>query len=89
MAEILSFSKARKIKARNEKEKRADENRVKFGRTKAEKNCQKQKKRKTIKIYPVTKKTNDQIRFLLFSCVKFRKVFFYNLAIIRPGMTRI
>jgi hypothetical protein len=37
MAEILSLSKARKSKARAEKEALAAENRVKFGRTKAEK----------------------------------------------------
>ena len=37
MAEILSFSKARKAKVRNAKEQAASENRVKFGRTKAEK----------------------------------------------------
>lgn len=37
MAEILSLSKARKAKARADKEQVAAENRVKFGRTKAEK----------------------------------------------------
>jgi len=37
MADILSFSKARKAKARAQKEQTAAENRVKFGRTKAEK----------------------------------------------------
>ena len=37
MADILSFSKARKAKAKAEKEQVAAENRVKFGRTKAEK----------------------------------------------------
>lgn len=37
MADILSLSKARKAKARVEKEQVAAENRVKFGRTKAEK----------------------------------------------------
>jgi hypothetical protein len=37
MADILSFSKARKAKARAEKEQTAAENRVKFGRSKAEK----------------------------------------------------
>ena len=37
MADILSFSKARKAKARSAKEQAAAENRVKFGRTKAEK----------------------------------------------------
>ena len=37
MAEILSLSKARKAKARTAREQQATENRVKFGRTKAEK----------------------------------------------------
>jgi hypothetical protein len=37
MAEILSLSKARKAKARTEKEAAAEANRIKFGRTKAEK----------------------------------------------------
>jgi hypothetical protein len=37
MAEIISLSKARKAKARTEKEAAAEANRMKFGRTKAEK----------------------------------------------------
>jgi len=37
MAEILSLSKARKSKARAEKEATAAQNRTKFGRTRAEK----------------------------------------------------
>lgn len=37
MADILSLSKARKARARVAKEQAAAENRVKFGRTKAEK----------------------------------------------------
>ncbi|SFV32688.1 protein of unknown function [Devosia crocina] len=37
MAEILSLSKARKAKARSEKEATAEANRRKFGQTKAEK----------------------------------------------------
>jgi hypothetical protein len=37
MADILSLSKARKAKARAEKEATAGANRVKFGRTKGEK----------------------------------------------------
>jgi hypothetical protein len=39
MADILSLSKARKSKAKADKEARAQENRVKFGRTKAEKDA--------------------------------------------------
>jgi len=37
MADILSLSKTRKARARVEKEATAEANRVKFGRTKAEK----------------------------------------------------
>ena len=37
MADILSLSKARKARARSEKQQTAAENRAKFGRTKAEK----------------------------------------------------
>lgn len=37
MAEIISLSKARKAKARSEKEASAEANRQKFGRTKGEK----------------------------------------------------
>lgn len=37
MTNILSLSKARKARARADKEQAAAENRVKFGRTKAEK----------------------------------------------------
>ena len=41
MADILSLSKARKTKARAAKEATAAQNRVKFGRTKAEKLAEK------------------------------------------------
>ena len=41
MAEIINLRQARKQKARVEKEARAAENRVSFGRTKAEKNLTK------------------------------------------------
>jgi hypothetical protein len=37
MADILSFSKARKARARADKDATAAENRVRFGRTKADK----------------------------------------------------
>ena len=40
MAEIVSLSKARKQKARASKEVQAEQNRVLFGRTKAEKQQQ-------------------------------------------------
>lgn len=41
MAEILSLSKARKAKARVAKEQTAAENRIKFGRSKAERQLEK------------------------------------------------
>lgn len=43
MADILSLSKARKARARTGKEAQAAENRVKFGRTKAEKQLEQAK----------------------------------------------
>jgi hypothetical protein len=39
MAEIINLRTVRKAKARTAAEKRAEENRAKFGRTKAEKNA--------------------------------------------------
>ncbi|MDR3502806.1 MAG: DUF4169 family protein [Legionella sp.] len=42
MAEIINLNKKRKAKARVEKEKKASENRIKFGRTKKEKQIAKQ-----------------------------------------------
>ena len=40
MAEIINLNKARKAKARNDKAVRAQENRARFGRTKAEKQAE-------------------------------------------------
>ena len=51
MAEPINFNKARKAKARAQKEQQAVENRAKFGRTKAEKKAdeaERQKLRKKI-----------------------------------------
>ena len=42
MADIINFNKKRKNKIRLEKEKKASENRIKFGRTKKEKQLEKQ-----------------------------------------------
>lgn len=44
MAELINLNKRRKVKKRLEKEKKAVENRIKFGRTKKEKQIEKQKK---------------------------------------------
>ncbi|MEP9358996.1 DUF4169 family protein [Sphingomonas sp. KR3-1] len=40
MAEIINLNKARKAKARTDKTVRAQENRARFGRTKAEKQAE-------------------------------------------------
>jgi hypothetical protein len=40
MAEIINLNKARKAKARVDKSARADENRARFGRTKAQKQAE-------------------------------------------------
>jgi len=42
MAEIINLNKKRKTKTLLEKEKKASENRIKFGRTKKEKQIEKQ-----------------------------------------------
>jgi len=43
MTEVINLQQKRKAKARTEKEKKASENRVKFGRTKEEKKAEKLK----------------------------------------------
>ncbi|MEG3617429.1 DUF4169 family protein [Magnetovibrio sp. PR-2] len=40
MSDVVNLNKFRKTKARADKDKRASENRVKFGRTKAEKQAE-------------------------------------------------
>lgn len=41
MTEVINLNQKRKAKARTEKEKKAAQNRIKFGRTKQEKNLEK------------------------------------------------
>jgi len=41
MTEVINLNSKRKAKARTEKEKKASQNRIKFGRTKAEKKIEK------------------------------------------------
>ncbi len=41
MTEVINLNRKRKAKARAEKEKKASQNRIKFGRTKEEKNIEK------------------------------------------------
>ena len=48
-AEIVNLRKARKARDRADKEKRAEENRVKFGRTKAERETSKLDKTLTVR----------------------------------------
>jgi hypothetical protein len=43
MTQVINLQKKRKAKARTDKEKKAAENRIKFGRTKAEKQTEKMK----------------------------------------------
>lgn len=47
MVEIINLNKKRKAKTRLEKEKKAAENRIKFGRTKKEKQLEKQEKERS------------------------------------------
>lgn len=49
MAEPINLNKYRKAKARAEKEKQSDNNRAKFGRTKAEKQTAKAESKKSVK----------------------------------------
>ncbi len=46
MAEVINLKQKRKAKTRSEKEIKASENRVKYGRTKEEKNAEKLKAEK-------------------------------------------
>jgi hypothetical protein len=46
MTEVINLNQKRKAKARAGKEKKASENRIKFGRTKEEKNMEKLKARR-------------------------------------------
>lgn len=47
MADVINLNKKRKAKNRLEKEKKASENRIKFGRTKKEKQIEKQENERT------------------------------------------
>lgn len=56
MAEPINLNKARKAKARAEKEQRATENRIKHGRTKAEKQRDKIETDRNIKTVDFSKR---------------------------------
>lgn len=47
MGDLINFNKKRKAKIRLDKEKKASENRIKFGRTKKEKQIEKQDKERS------------------------------------------
>ncbi len=50
MAEIINLNHARKAKARVDKSARAEENRIRFGRTKAEKQAEAAEKARIAKL---------------------------------------
>jgi hypothetical protein len=56
MAEIINLNKARKAKARAEKPLRAQENRARFGRGKAEKQAEAAEKARTAKLLDDSKR---------------------------------
>lgn len=60
MSEIINFKQKRKAKEREEKEKKAAENRRKFGRTKAEKQAEKQKLERDNKLIDFHKRESDE-----------------------------
>jgi hypothetical protein len=60
MAEIINLRQARKQKARAEKEARADQNRVSFGRTKAEKELTKAEREKARRHIDSHKRGDDE-----------------------------
>ena len=62
MADIINLNQKRKAKQRLEKEKKATENRIKFGRTKKEKNIEQQEKKRQeqhLDGHKLDKKEND------------------------------
>lgn len=60
MAEVINLKQQRKAKARTEKEKKASENRVKFGQTKAEKNKKKIESKRDEKLLEGHKRDKDE-----------------------------
>lgn len=59
-AEIVNLRKARKARDRAEKEKRAEENRVKFGRTKAERELESANKAIDLRRIEAHKRNGDE-----------------------------
>ncbi|KTD17776.1 DUF4169 family protein [Legionella jordanis] len=60
MADLINFNKKRKAKIRLEKEKKSTENRIKFGRTKQEKQLEKQDKDRNARFLDGHKLEKDQ-----------------------------
>jgi hypothetical protein len=59
MADIINLRQARKAKTKQSKEKKAEENRIKFGRTKAEKQREFFEKDKLNKSLDQSKRDDD------------------------------
>lgn len=59
MAEIINLNKKRKIKLRAEKERKASQNRVKFGRTKQEKELDKKQNDRVDKLLDLHRLEKD------------------------------
>jgi hypothetical protein len=59
MTEPINLNKARKAKARVEKQQRAAENRIKYGRTKAQKAADKLSQEKTVRHLDLSKRDKD------------------------------
>lgn len=57
---VINLNHTRKAKARTEKAKKAAENRVKFGRTKAEKQVEKQKSENAERLLHAHKRERDE-----------------------------
>jgi len=59
MTEPINLNKARKAKARAEKQQRAAENRIKYGRTKAQKAADKLSQEQTVRHLDLSKRDKD------------------------------
>ena len=59
MTEPINLNKARKAKARANKQQRATENRIKYGRTKAQKVADKLSQEQTVRRLDLSKRDKD------------------------------
>ena len=60
MGDIINLNQQRKAKARTDKDKKASQNRVKFGQTKAEKEAQKKKTESAKRLLEGHKREGDE-----------------------------